>query len=42
VEVVAVSDDGEWMQLESGEWVAAGSVTGAPRDLPVVRDTDDI
>jgi hypothetical protein len=42
VEVVAVSEDGEWMQLESGEWVAAGSVTGAPRDLPVVSDTDDI
>lgn len=42
VEVVAISEDGQWYQLESGEWVYASLVTGAPLDLPRVREEGDI
>ena len=42
VEVVAISEDGQWYQLESGEWVYASLVFGAPLDLPTVRDDGDI
>jgi hypothetical protein len=42
VDVVAMSEDGLWYQLESGEWIAAGLVYGAAEDLPVIRDNEDI
>lgn len=42
VDVVAISEDGLWYQLESGEWIAAGLVDGAPEDLPTIRGNEDI
>lgn len=42
VELVAVSEDGAWYQLESGEWVSSALVFGAPDDLPVITDSSDI
>jgi hypothetical protein len=42
VEVVAISEDGLWYQLASGEWIAADLVYGAPEDLPVLNPDDEI
>lgn len=42
VNVVAQSEDGLWFQLESGEWLNSGLVDGAPFDLPVIRNEEDI
>jgi hypothetical protein len=42
VKVVAVTEDGRWFQLESGEWIASSLVNNAPSDLPVVSNNEDI
>jgi hypothetical protein len=42
VELVAVSEDGAWYQLESGAWVSSALVFDAPVDLPIVTDSSDI
>jgi hypothetical protein len=42
VDLAAVSEDGFWYQLESGEWISSALVYGAPDDLPVVSDSEDI
>jgi hypothetical protein len=36
VEVVGISQDGDWYRLRSGEWIAASLVEDAPSDLPVI------
>jgi len=42
IDVVAISEDGYWLQLESGEWIAANMVLDAPLDLPIVQEGEDI
>jgi hypothetical protein len=42
VDVVAVSEDGAWLQLESGEWVSSALVFDAPLDLPIISEGEDI
>jgi hypothetical protein len=40
VDVVAVSENGAWYQLESSKWISAARVLGAPLGLPVVSDNE--
>lgn len=40
VEPVAVTDDGLWLQLRSGDWVSSRLVLGAPPNLPVIQSRD--
>lgn len=42
VELVAISADGLWYQLESGEWIASNLIFGAPADLPVLGGDEEI
>ena len=42
VELVAVSEDGAWFQLKSGEWISSALVFGAPVDLPVINGNEEI
>lgn len=42
IELTAISADGLWYQLESGDWIASGLIFGAPTDLPVVGDREKI
>ena len=42
VELAAISADGLWYQLESGEWIASGLIYGAPLDLPIFGGDDEI
>lgn len=42
VDVVAISEDGAWYRLESGEWVSSALVVDAPSNLPVVDEGEDV
>lgn len=40
IDPVAVSEDGMWIQLRSGDWISASLIFGAPADLPVIQNRD--
>ncbi|MEA3334303.1 MAG: lamin tail domain-containing protein [Chloroflexota bacterium] len=39
--LVATSEDGQWYQLESGEWIAADALEDPPEDLPVAAPEEE-
>ncbi len=42
IELVAVSEDGYWYQLDSGAWIAAHMIFDAPDDLPVISAREEV
>ena len=40
LEIVGQSENGDWLQLATGEWIAAFLVRNAPQDLPIVPAVD--
>lgn len=39
IEIIGQSEDGDWYQIASGEWISASLVDGAPEDIPVISDS---